>query len=215
MTLNTIILSLITILLTSISLWIFQPAILYDESSEDKQFFKSTFKSNDIDLIDISVILPSYNEEKRLPSTLESTYSFLETWCKQNNLIYEIIVVDDGSKDLTSEVANNFKANRSINSIKSVKLNKNKGKGGAVKAGVAHSKGKYILMADADGATDINDLKELYKQIKDIEVIDKNNNKLGLAIGSRAHLEGKSIATRAFYRTILISSSKLAGNSRI
>ena len=136
---------------------------------------------------------------------LDATLDYLKTWGNNNNITYEILIIDDGSIDETVQVATNYMIkNKKIMRI--IKLPFNQGKGEAVKVGVLRSKGKYILMADADGATDIKDLSILYDALKSIE----NNEGYGIAIGSRAHLEGKAIATRAFYRTILMRGFHIA-----
>jgi dolichyl-phosphate beta-glucosyltransferase len=111
---------------------------------------------------------------------------------------YEIILVDDGSKDTSVAVAEGFaKANppKGKSSIRVLKLHKNHGKGGAVKKGMMRSSGKALLMVDADGATDINDLGLLEA------VLDDQTH---VAIGSRAHLENDSMAKRTFLRTVLM-----------
>jgi dolichyl-phosphate beta-glucosyltransferase len=92
--------------------------------------------------------------------------------------------------------------------LKVLKLAENRGKGGAVKQGVKAARGKYILMLDADGATDITALPRLYREVRRIQTVNTDirgsSEPLGITIGSRAHLEEKSVATRAFYRTILM-----------
>eukprot|EP01041_Mallomonas_annulata_P005587 gene5587-11263_t len=165
--------------------------------------------------IDISLVFPAYNEEKRLPSTIESTLTFMKKWATGLNLTYEIIIVDDGSKDHTVDVVLAYMKENS--NIRLLKLAKNRGKGGAVTRGVSRSRGSYILMVDADGATDIRDLEKLYTAIqrpsshsqtqthRDSSQLSKSSDcPVGAAIGSRAHLEKNSIANRALHRTILM-----------
>lgn len=154
--------------------------------------------------VDITIVVPAYNEEIRMPSMLDATLDYLNTWSIENNITFEILIVDDGSTDATLEVATNYMISNKDN-IRVLKLLLNQGKGEAVKAGVLRSNGKYILMADADGATDIKALPKLYDSLKNVE-----NDGLGVAIGSRAHLENKAIATRAFYRTILMRGFHIA-----
>ena len=64
---------------------------------------------------------------------------------------------------------------------------KNRGKGGAVRAGMAAATGKYILMVDADGATTFSEFDQLFKKIK--EIIQAKNHPLAMVAGSRHHLE--------------------------
>lgn len=82
-------------------------------------------------------------------------------------------------------------------------LFKNNGKGGAVRKGMLRARGQYIIFADADGATKASDLTNLLSQLKTIE-----NDGMGIAIGSRAHLEsegaGEAKATRTPLRKMLM-----------
>lgn len=83
-----------------------------------------------------------------------------------------------------------------------MKLPANKGKGGAVRQGVLSARGKEILFADADGATDINDLGKVRKSLHDL--LNKSNTKYGIAVGSRAHLQDEAVANRSLLRNILM-----------
>lgn len=92
----------------------------------------------------ISVIFPVFNEEKRVLRNLIKTYSYLESL----NIPYEIIVVDDGSKDGTVKIIKELIEERK--SIVFFSLKKNIGKGGAIRYGVKRSKGKYLFFSDID-----------------------------------------------------------------
>nr|ACO14911.1 Dolichyl-phosphate beta-glucosyltransferase [Caligus clemensi] len=142
---------------------------------------------------DLSVVIPAYNEESRLPPMLEETISYLEG---RDDLSYEIIVVDDGSKDRTTEIAQSRAKEIGSDKLRVLTLAKNRGKGGAVRMGVLRSRGKSILFADADGATHFPDFGKLESVLK-----DKNAD---LVCGSRAHLEDESIASRSAFRTVLM-----------
>ena len=86
-----------------------------------------------------------------------------------------------------------------------LKLGRNRGKGGAVKRGVVFARGDYVLMADADGATEISDLDKLFAQLKQIEQPSEMlGGVVGMTVGSRAHLEKNSVVSRAYYRTVLM-----------
>jgi dolichyl-phosphate beta-glucosyltransferase len=213
---------LIISIILGIILWIIQPAIELEVTNNNGILLPTLIISSDNRLQyiheyneiindnydnDITIVIPAYNEEIRMPIMLDSTLYYMNNWCHDNNITYEILIVDDGSTDGTLNVATNYMINNNNNNnIRVLKLNINQGKGEAVKVGVLRSKGKYILMADADGATDIKALPKLYDSLKSIE----NNQGLGVAIGSRAHLENKAIATRAFYRTILMRGFHIA-----
>jgi len=142
----------------------------------------------------LSVIVPSYNEEERLPIMMDETLNYLENKFKET---YEVIVVDDGSKDKTSEVAIKYVKKYGDDKVRVLTLKKNRGKGGAVRLGMLSSRGELLLMADADGATKFSDISKLISKFQD-------SQQLQVVVGSRAHLEDDAIAERSFFRTILM-----------
>lgn len=112
--------------------------------------------------VPVSVIIPALNEEKRLPATLDSFIAYLQANPDRNFEIAEIIVVDDGSTDDTSAAAKQFSERLPIILIY---FEKNKGKGAALRSGVMAASGEFVLLYDADGATQIDELqKTLQKQ---------------------------------------------------
>lgn len=164
--------------------------------------------------VDLSVVIPAYNEELRLPSMLDEALSFLEDRRKNKsnvhqvyataNFIYEVIIVDDGSTDRTSECGHRYRKRYNNDLIRVITLSENVGKGGAVKAGVLAARGKYIMFADADGASKFSDINKL----EDF-MYENRNEDLVLAIGSRAHMEEEAIASRSLFRTILMKGFHL------
>jgi len=103
----------------------------------------------------LSVIIPAYNEEKRLPKTLQSIDGYLS----RQPYDYEILVVNDGSKDRTVEVAKSL-----IPQIKNLKVtgyNINQGKGYAVRFGMLEAKGDYRIFTDADNSTSIDQIEKM------------------------------------------------------
>lgn len=120
---------------------------------------------------DLSIIIPAYNEAKRIVPTITSIYRY----CRENNIEVEVIVVNDGSTDATASAVNGL-ANRCIN------LPENKGKGAAIRTGVFAAKGEDILLMDADGSAPISAYAELMAARGDADI----------AIGSR-HLSGSVI----------------------
>lgn len=74
---------------------------------------------------------------------------------------YEVIIVDDGSKDHTSSVALRYGLTYGSDKVRVLTLVKNRGKGGAVRLGMLSARGKRLLFADADGATKFADLDKL------------------------------------------------------
>ena len=151
---------------------------------------------NPLNDIFLSLVFPAYNEEKRLSPALEKAVNFFSSL----NIKYEIIIVNDGSKDKTLElIKNEIKKYSSLENLKNrpeivgVSYDKNGGKGFAVKTGMQYIRGKYILMLDSDGATDIKDYNLLFNSVKDEESC--------LAIGSRKIISEQ--AERVWYRNIM------------
>src|SRR5207247_3069221 len=97
----------------------------------------------------LSIIIPAYNEEKRLPFTLRNTIDFLKT----RPYAAEIILVNDGSGDKTKQVAESFA--EEFPSLKVIGYVQNRGKGFAVKTGMLTAEGEYRLFMDADYAVPI------------------------------------------------------------
>jgi len=104
----------------------------------------------------LSVIVPAYNEERRLPKTLEE----IDKYLRKQNYDYEILVVNDGSKDKTVEVAESL-----IPKIKNLIVTgyeKNQGKGYAVRFGMLEAKGEYRIFTDADNSTSIDQIEKMW-----------------------------------------------------
>lgn len=141
--------------------------------------------------VTLSVVIPAYNEEERIRPMLDEAIQFLQS--RPQPFSYEIIIVDDGSKDKTYEAV---LADGGLDErrIRYVQLKQNMGKGFAVKVGVLVATGELILMVDADGATKFSDLTSLEEKL---EVSD-------CVFGSRAHLQDEALAKRAWYRNLLM-----------
>jgi len=127
--------------------------------------------------IEISVIIPSYNEESRITKSLKDVQKFFS----QKKFSYEIIVVDDGSRDKTSEVAKSL----GISQLHVITHEKNQGKGKAVNTGVKNARGKYMLFTDADNSTPFYEFERLWPYGKEYPVV----------IGSR-YISGSNIKIR-------------------
>jgi dolichyl-phosphate beta-glucosyltransferase len=106
--------------------------------------------------IRLSVIIPAYNEEKRLPKTLEKVGNYLSS----QNYNYEIIVVSDGSKDNTAKVAREMSSK--INNLRVIDNKENGGKGYVVRQGILEAKGKYRLFMDADNSTTLDHVEKMW-----------------------------------------------------
>lgn len=106
-----------------------------------------------MDEILLSIIIPAYNERDRLPPYLKELTAYL----KNLGISHEVIVVDDGSKDETTQVVSSFQ--KEYRNLKLIRLPDNQGKGYAVKTGILAATGKYRLFTDADGAIAVTEIE--------------------------------------------------------
>ncbi len=108
----------------------------------------------------LSVIIPAYNEERRLPKTLEE----IDKYLSRQSYDYEILVVNDGSKDRTVEIAKNLAPK--IKNLTVTGYEQNRGKGFAVRFGMLEAKGDYRLFTDADNSTSIDQIKKMWPEFE-------------------------------------------------
>ncbi|KAF7588024.1 dolichyl-phosphate beta-glucosyltransferase [Aspergillus hancockii] len=213
----------------------------------------------------MSVVIPAYNEEKRLGGMLEEAVNYLEhmygtlhntvngdgivterTVTRQRKPVnghtnghaadgpaqekgWEIIIVSDGSRDKTEDMAFTFARDHQLSlhpkgyagpwtpgtkegvhippgTIRVVTLTQNRGKGGAVTHGMRHVRGQYVVFADADGASDFKDLGKLVTACQGVE----DGEGRGVAVGSRAHMVGsEAVVKRSKLRNFLMHSFHL------
>jgi dolichyl-phosphate beta-glucosyltransferase len=139
--------------------------------------------------LDLSIVIPAYNEEKRLPETLFSIGEYLRG---RDSLQAEVLVVSDGSTDQTVAVVEQFGAQFPF--IRALSYPKNRGKGFALRHGVFNSKGALVLINDADGSTPIGEIERLEKAIADGAEV---------AIGSRALPSETTRVKTVWYRKII------------
>lgn len=113
--------------------------------------------------IDVTIIVPAYNEEKEIANCLDSLLSL--NYPKEK---YEIVVIDDGSKDRTYEVVRNYEKK-----YFNVRLfsKKNGGKASAQNLGLKHANGKYILITDADAIPEKNWISKMVKNLQDHDLV--------------------------------------------
>ena len=116
----------------------------------------------------ISVIIPAYNEEKRIGKVLQRIPEFVD----------EVIVVDDGSNDRTSEVARKFR-------VEVIRLERNEGKGKAMRKGIKAANGDIIVFMDADGQHRPEEIIKLVEPIVDGEADFVIGSRLIKAQGER------------------------------
>jgi len=130
----------------------------------------------------VSVVIPAYNEAPRLAPTLEKVTAYFHG----KRLVFEILVVDDGSQDATLSVAR-----AAPGPVRSVALGQNRGKGAAVRAGVRESRGALILFTDADLSTPIEQWEPLRKEL---------DEGYDLVVGSRALADSRIEIPQPWYR---------------
>lgn len=136
----------------------------------------------------ITIVIPAYNEAARIGQTLLN----FNTYLTEQNLCFELLVVDDGSTDTTVELVKNLQ--KTMPTLRLVQLESNKGKGQAVRAGMLAAKGDIHIFSDADGSTPIEEIHKL------IAPILAGNAEI--SIGSRYIAGAKIIKAQPFYRRV-------------
>lgn len=112
-------------------------------------------------MLDISVIIPLYNEEESLPELS----AWIERVMNENNFTYEIIFVNDGSRDNSWKVVKSL-SEKNVN-IKGISFSRNYGKSAALHVGFKDANGKVVITMDADLQDSPDEIPELYKMIMD------------------------------------------------
>ena len=141
----------------------------------------------------LSVIIPTYNEERRFTRTLFE----IDKYLKKQNYNYEIIVVDDGSKDDTVKITKNLLPK--ISNLTFIENKKNNGKGYVVKQGLLAAIGEYRLFTDADNSTSIDQIEKFLPELKNYDIV----------IGSRVITGALLNPAQPFFRRILGNISKI------
>ena len=136
----------------------------------------------------LSVVVPAYNEELRLPRTIEQ----IERYLDDKHVDYELILVDDGSADRTRQLMES--AGQRHSSVRVEVLPQNRGKGRALAVGVAAARGDEILLTDADLSTPIEELDKLQAAL---------DAGAGVAIGSRALRASRVEVSQPLYRVLM------------
>jgi glycosyltransferase involved in cell wall biosynthesis len=134
---------------------------------------------------ELSVVIPAFNEERRIGPTLEAILAYL----KGRGTTYEVLVADDGSSDDTVAVAETF----SELGVRVLPAPENQGKGAATRRGVLASRGLRVLLTDADLSTPIDDLPRLEARLGEAAVV----------VGSRAVSESRVLEHQPLYRELM------------
>ena len=146
----------------------------------------------------VSIVVPAYNEERRLGESLPSLLSWLA-----HHPDVELIVVDDGSSDCTHEVA--WKHLRGVSSASVLRLPWHAGKGAAIKLGISVARAEAVVFMDADLATDLVDLPKLVGALAHADVI----------IGSRNHggsvVSGRTLTRSALNKAFTAYAKRMTG----
>jgi len=137
---------------------------------------------------DLSIVIPAYNEESRIAPTVRDMVGY----CRARGRAFELILVDDGSRDGTSTVGRRLC--QEFSELRLIRLAANHGKGYAVRTGVINAVGRAVLFADADGATPIAEIERL----EDALALGAD-----VAIGSRAlRAEGVRVEAKLYRHLI-------------
>ena len=144
--------------------------------------------SHSVPVVDLSIIVPAFNEQHRLPPTLDRLHAYLTGQSSR----WEIVVVDDGSQDATCAVVRAAAAR--IPNLRLVRQTPNRGKGAAVRLGMLAARGQIRVMSDADGSMSPDQLPRLLAPILAC--------KAEIAIGSRYADGARSDAKQPWYRVL-------------
>jgi len=136
-------------------------------------------------MVELSVVVPAYNEAGRLGPSLEKALAYLE----RRGGSFEVLVVDDGSADGTGAAASAY-AGRGVRLLVHAR---NRGKGAALRTGVLASAGEAVLLSDADFSTPIEELPKLERRLGEAELV----------LGSRAVPGAELRERQPFYRELM------------
>lgn len=134
---------------------------------------------------ELSIVIPAFNEARRLARTLPRIVAYGAA----RGITFEVIVVDDGSSDDTLRFARTFAAEQ----VRAEALPANRGKGAAVRAGILASRGRRVLISDADLST----------PIEDVEKLEPHLDQVAVAVGSRRLAGAEILEEQPAYRRFM------------
>jgi dolichyl-phosphate beta-glucosyltransferase len=138
----------------------------------------------------LSLVVPAYNEQERLPSTFQQIREHISRW----KFPFELVVVVEPSEDKTLELAS--REAKSFSNIVVLTDSKRRGKGFAVRTGMLAARGTYIFFSDADLSTPLEELEtglDLFQSDKSIDVI----------VGNRQHPESQIVQRQSMMREFM------------
>ncbi|MBI5294984.1 MAG: glycosyltransferase family 2 protein [Chloroflexi bacterium] len=140
----------------------------------------------------LSIVIPAYNEQERIVATIGATASHVADL----GFPWELLIADDGSKDQTVTIVEEL----GLVNVTVLKTPKNGGKGNAVQRGMLAAQGEYVLFADADNSTPIEEVSKLLAKLE--------KEGYDVAVGSRA-AEGAEEGKKSLLRKILSGGLRL------
>ncbi len=140
--------------------------------------------------LEVSIIIPCYNEEKRLePGISEATDFFYSRLGRH----FELVFVNDGSTDQTGEVLKKWRNKYSYIPIEIIEYSPNRGKGYAVKTGMLAARGRKLITSDADFSIDLEEIFRFVEKLDEYEIV----------IGTKKHEETQSLKKQSVMRQFL------------
>lgn len=149
---------------------------------------------------ELTLLVPSFDEERRLPGTLAGIADFLDGW----QVDYRVVVVDDGSQDGTAEVSRRFGARFST-----LRLGRRRGKGAAVRQGMLAATGRMVAFTDADLPYDLSALRTACQWIKAgvCEAVFGARDMAGATCDARRRIS-RIVASAAFRQVVKLAVSR-------
>ena len=142
----------------------------------------------------LSIVIPCYNEGRDIKNNAQKVLEYMSKF----DFGYELILVDDGSKDNTLEVISNIKG------VLPIGYKPNRGKGGAVKEGILNATGEFVLFMDADLSTDLSAIDALIPLLKEDSVV----------LGTRHHKDSVIPIKQPLTRQIVSKGCRVVVNNK-